>query len=91
MGWWQSLTPARRELTGLDPTEPNWSLIRFAFSSPARLAVVPAQDLLGLGNEARMNSPGRTVGNWSWQLEPGQLTEDLARRLRAETQRARRL
>ncbi len=52
-------------------------LVRFAFSSRARLAVAPVQDLLGLGSQARMNTPGTTGGNWHWRLEPGQLTPEL--------------
>jgi 4-alpha-glucanotransferase len=46
--------------------------------------------VLGLGNKARMNRPGRTKGNWSWRLEPGRLTDELARRLRDATERAGR-
>ncbi len=83
--------PSARALTGIDPSDPAWGLIRLAFSSQARLAVVPAQDVLGLGSEARMNTPGTSSGNWSWRLEPGQLTSELAARLRAETAAARRL
>ena len=71
-----------RRATGLDPAEPHWSIIETAYSSRAALALVQAQDVLGLGSEARMNYPGRTAGNWSWRLEPGQLTPALARRLR---------
>ena len=61
------------------------------FTHVTRLAVVPAQDVLGLGDEARMNRPGRPEGNWTWRLEPGQLTDGLAARLRAETERGGRL
>jgi 4-alpha-glucanotransferase len=77
-GWYRS-----RPVSGLDPNEPHWSLIRLAYSSRAAVAIVPAQDVLGLGSEARMNTPGRSEGNWSWRLEPGQLTSEHARRLRA--------
>jgi 4-alpha-glucanotransferase len=91
MGWWRSLGPERRRRTGLDPREPHWGLIRFTFSSPAFLAVVPAQDLLGLGSSARMNRPGTTRGNWRWQLAPGQLTQQLAARLCEETAASGRL
>ena len=91
MGWWQSLSPERRRQTGLDPKEPNWGLIRFTFSSPAFLAVVPMQDVLGLGSSARMNRPGTTRGNWRWQLEPSQLAKELAARLREETAVSKRL
>ena len=52
-----------------------------AYESRAAVAIVPAQDVLGLGSEARMNTPGRSEGNWSWRLEPGQLTSEHARRL----------
>ena len=82
VGWFASLKRKERERTGLDPAEPHWGLIELAESSRANLAIVPAQDVLGLGSEARMNSPGRLHGNWQWRLEPGQLTDDLAVRLR---------
>ena len=92
IGWWESLTGQARAATGLDPAEPNWSLIRMALGSPASVAIVPAQDVLGLGSEARMNRPGTTGRhNWTWRLEPGQLTDELAARLRQETAAARRL
>jgi 4-alpha-glucanotransferase len=77
VGWYRT-----RPQPGLDPREPHWSLIRMAYESRASLAIVPAQDVLGLGSEARMNTPGRSEGNWSWRLEPGQLTEKHAARLR---------
>ena len=61
--------------------EINWDLIRLAFMSVADTAIVPVQDVLGLGSEARMNTPGTTSGNWRWRLAAGQLTEQHARRL----------
>ncbi len=85
-GWFAALTPSERDATGLDPLEPNWGLIELAYSSRAELAVVPAQDVLGLGSDARMNRPGRTGGNWRWRLERGALTPALARRLRGLTE-----
>jgi 4-alpha-glucanotransferase len=91
VGWFASLGPALALRTGLDPREPHWALTRLAFASAARVAIVPAQDLLGLGSEARMNTPGRMEGNWSWRLRRGQLSAALAERLRAETAAARRL
>ena len=90
-GWWASLSKRQRAATGLDPADPPWSLIRMALSTRARLAILPAQDLLGLGSDARMNHPGTARGNWRWRLEPGQLTEELGARLRAETAAAGRL
>ena len=71
--------------------QPWWGLIRLAFSSPARVAIVQAQDVLGLGSRARMNDPGHAGGNWRWQMERGALTKALARRLRAIADEAGRL
>jgi 4-alpha-glucanotransferase len=90
-GWWSSLSPRERHATGLDPAQPSWSLVEHALASRARLAIVPVQDLLGLGSEARLNTPGRATGNWSWRLRRGQLSEALAQRLRAATAAAGRL
>jgi 4-alpha-glucanotransferase len=81
-GWFSGLRPRQRAATGLDPSEPGWGLIELAYSSRASLALVPAQDVLGLGSEARMNRPGMSRGNWSWRLERGALTPALAGRLR---------
>jgi 4-alpha-glucanotransferase len=90
VGWYRSLSAKRRRDTGLDPAEPGWGLIELAMGSRANLAVVPAQDILGLGSEARMNRPGHATGNWSWRLQPGELTDELAARLWAATARGRR-
>jgi 4-alpha-glucanotransferase len=53
--------------------------------------MVQAQDVLGLGSDARMNMPGRARGSWRWKLERGALTAALAKRLREATEEARRL
>jgi len=55
-----------------------WALIRMAYRSVADVAVVPLQDLLGLGNEARMNAPGRFGGNWAWRVRADALQPGLA-------------
>jgi 4-alpha-glucanotransferase len=60
----------------------NWELIRLAMGSVADMTVFPVQDLLGLGEEGRMNLPGTLEGHWEWRLLPGQLTPELATRLR---------
>ena len=52
--------------------------------------MIPAQDVLGLGSESRMNRPGEPFGNWEWRLEPGALTDELAAQLRALTATAGR-
>jgi len=67
-----------------------WRLVELTLSSVADLAIVPVQDVLGLGNEARMNRPGTTKGNWSWRLEPGELTSADGARLRAAAERTGR-
>ena len=91
LGWWRSLSPRHRRATGLPGVEPHWELTAAALSSRAELAIVQAQDVLGLGSEARMNMPGTSKGNWRWQLGPGQLTRAHASRLRELTARYRRL
>jgi 4-alpha-glucanotransferase len=91
VGWWRSLTERERRRTGLPGKEPHWELIGLALASRARVAIVPAQDVLGLGSEARMNTPGKREGNWKWRLEADALTPGLARRLRAACRRADRL
>ena len=72
---------ARRYL-GTDGSEMNWVLIRAVLASVANTALIPMQDLLGLGSEARMNLPGRQAGNWGFRFTWQQVTPDIARRLR---------
>ncbi len=52
-----------------------WEMIRAGYASPSRLFIVPMQDLLSLGSEGRMNTPGRAVGNWQWRLTREQLDD----------------
>jgi 4-alpha-glucanotransferase len=59
--------------------------------STARLAVVPAQDLLALGSESRMNTPGTDEGNWAWQAAAGAFDADLAAKIRTRVTTADRL
>jgi len=61
--------------------EIHWEMIRLAMSSVARTAIIPMQDVLGLGSEARMNTPGHASGNWCWRLEPDAMTPALEKRL----------
>lgn len=88
-GWWEAMPPSVRDAVdeaaaaaGVAQPEPWWALVRLALSSPAELTVVPLQDVLGLGSEARMNLPGTSGRSWGWRAEPDQLTPDLAARLR---------
>jgi 4-alpha-glucanotransferase len=78
-------------LKGHFPDRDPWDLIGLALSSRPVLCMIPAQDVLGLGSEGRMNTPGESLGNWGWRLEPGALTEPLAQRLRVATEAARRV
>ncbi len=90
-GWWRTLPARVRRATGFSGKEPSWELIEATLSSRAALSLIQAQDVLGLGSEARMNMPGTAKGNWRWRLKPGQLTAAHARRLREKTERAGRL
>ncbi len=98
-GWLESLDARRRafvdsqvaRLGFSDRRRPWWGIIRLAFASPAHIAMIQAQDALGLGSEARMNAPGSAGKSWRWQMEKGALTPALARRLREVTEEAGRL
>ena len=90
VGWYAALSRTQRARTGLDPAEPHWGLIELALQSRAALAIVPLQDLLGLGSADRMNRPGEPEGNWQWRYARGRLTDELAGRLREATRRAGR-
>jgi 4-alpha-glucanotransferase len=72
---------ALRYLGAKDGREIHWEMIRTAYASVARTAIVPLQDALGLGTEARMNHPGTVEGNWEWRVDEGALTPELAARL----------
>ena len=66
--------------------DPQVHFIRAALSSVADTAIIPIQDYLGLGSEARINTPSTLGGlNWKWRLLPGQLTDDLAASIREMT------
>jgi 4-alpha-glucanotransferase len=68
---------------GLD--EIHWVMIHEALASKANLAIIPLQDLLGLGSEARMNKPSTIKNNWEWRLMPGLLSDSLLEKLRRLT------
>ncbi len=86
-GWFESLSPEDRSWADLDAADPAWSLLGAAWASRAALAIAPLQDVLDLGTEARMNLPGTDSGNWRWRYTAGDLTPELAGRLRAVTER----
>jgi 4-alpha-glucanotransferase len=84
-GWWQAASEieqaAVEAYVGPVAGRPVWPLIRAVETSVARMAVVPAQDLLELGAKARMNTPAVGAGNWGWRAPEGSWTPDLAARL----------
>lgn len=81
-GWWDAATQTERAsveaLVGQVNDRPVWPLIRAALGSVAQIAIVPAQDLLELGVEARMNMPSVAEGNWSWRAPEHGWTPELA-------------
>ena len=99
VGWWNSSAGAgstrtlediekehafaRAYLNFHDDSQINWVMIRAVMASVAEIAIVPLQDVLGLGTEARMNLPATVSGNWKWRYRPGVLTKDLSTRLRS--------
>ncbi|HET6870523.1 MAG TPA: 4-alpha-glucanotransferase [Solirubrobacteraceae bacterium] len=98
LGWYSSLDPSMRSRVdetmarvGVRERQPWWGLIRLALASRAQVAMMQAQDVLGLGSEARMNAPGVAGGAWRWQMERGALKPAMARRLREATEAAGRL
>ena len=84
-GWYAALKPEERERVwdylGCDGHEIEWALIRAAYGSVAQRAIVPLQDILGLGSEARMNTPSRPEGNWAWRAPEDAFRPEIAARL----------
>jgi 4-alpha-glucanotransferase len=84
-GWFASASEHERDFVrrylGSDGTTIAFDVMRLALGSVARTAIVPLQDVLGLGSEARMNTPGAAEGNWEWRVRPEQVDERHARRL----------
>ncbi|MFC2038000.1 4-alpha-glucanotransferase [Chloroflexota bacterium] len=87
VGWYEATSTEQerdyaRKYLGTDGADIAWDLIRLAWASVANTAMTTVQDLLGLGHDARMNTPS-TVGppNWCWRLLPGALTDEVADQL----------
>lgn len=95
MGWWESSggdsTRSDKEIQmekeftlkylGPGSEAMNWKMIRALQASVAQLVVIPMQDVLGLGSEARMNKPGVGSGNWGWRMLPGAFSGEMQERL----------
>ena len=101
IGWWtsrgtgESIRTAEdirkehefaKEYLGFENTPINWALIRTVLASVAVIAIVPLQDILGLGSEARMNLPGTVSGNWKWRYRKGAITPEMQGRMKMLTQ-----
>ena len=87
--WFKELSPADRKLAvdymnNADSSEEElpWDFIRLALASVADLAVIPIQDYLGLGGEARINLPSTLGGNWTWRMKKGEFTKEIRKRCR---------
>ncbi len=88
-GWYEDLNPEDKAFSveymgnGHTPEEEiHWDFVRMALSSVANLAVIPLQDYLGLGVEARINEPSTLGKNWRWRMLPGEFTKELAGKCR---------
>ena len=90
VGWFEDLSHESRSYVcaylGVSESAMPWALIRAALMSVAKLAVVPLQDILALGAEARMNMPGVAEGNWRWRFSWEQLPHHIESRLRHLTE-----
>ncbi|MEY8354014.1 4-alpha-glucanotransferase [Lachnospiraceae bacterium 54-53] len=88
-GWYEDLSPEDKQLSmdymnngGTPADEIHWDFVRLALASVARLAVIPVQDYLGLGGEARINEPSTLGKNWRWRMGSGELTDEIAGKCR---------
>jgi 4-alpha-glucanotransferase len=97
VGWWYAVQRASRQKSNAEDRaivnrvksyfqtngkEIHWSFIQAILTSVADIAIIPLQDVLGLGSEARMNLPGRAKGNWRWRFEKRQIKPAVLKRLR---------
>ena len=86
IGWFEKANESDRNFTReylniADHSQINWAILKGAWRSVASIAIAPVQDFLGLGSEARINTPGVASGNWQWRLKDGLLTDELAQRI----------
>ncbi|HVP22140.1 MAG TPA: 4-alpha-glucanotransferase [Anaerolineaceae bacterium] len=90
LGWFSTLNEKDRMAVQLYlggcVHELNWDMVRLAFMSVAHTAIIPLQDVLSVGSEGRMNTPGRSSGNWGWRFLQDMLTAAACDRLKALTE-----
>lgn len=96
-GWWDTEAGAEekrrfRKYIGreIERSQVHWEFIRLAMESRAATAIIPMQDILGLGSEARMNKPSTSKHNWEWRLKSGQITSEVRQKLKEITGTSRR-
>lgn len=89
LGWYHTLEKNDKafckrylHLAGCTESEAVWEIVRAAQASVSELAVIPMQDYLCLGSEARINTPSTLGGNWQWRMQKGAFTKDLAKKIR---------
>lgn len=89
-GWYKSLgkddNKKMQDYLDTDNKNVEWKMIRAAWASVAQMALVPMQDILELGTDARMNMPGNPAGNWQWRMKKDALTPEIAKKLAHLTQ-----
>lgn len=86
LGWYRELNKkdkkfAKKYLNITSKKEAGWELIRAAIASVSETAIIPLQDYLGFGSEARINTPSTLGNNWKWRAQKGQCSEELAERI----------
>jgi len=90
LGWYSTMGEKERRILrqylGAHGDGMNWELIRLALMSVANMAIFPLQDVLGVGSEGRMNTPGRASGNWGWRYTQEMLTNAPSERLKTMTE-----
>ena len=79
VGWYSALSAAKQDeisqYLGTPMQDPAWDMMRICYQSCARAAVIPMQDVLRLGSQARMNTPATNAGNWRWRMPPSYFTD----------------
>ena len=97
-GWYQSICAEDKEMAltymnnrATDEKEIHWDYISLAMRSVADTCIIPVQDFLGLGSEARMNIPSTLGNNWNWRMKKGALTDDILEKIYALTKVTGRL
>ena len=99
IGWFESLNNKLsideindlKNILNSDSKGMNWSMIEYSFQARAKTVIVPVQDILGLGSDSRMNTPGTiSENNWSWRMDSSELKDTMLRKMRDITEEANR-